>query len=306
MYRTFVIARHTFLESVVQPIYPLLLAFGAGILLVFAQLPFFTLGYDTVMFDAVGLDVILLLVLIITLFATSKCIYEEIEDRTMLTLMSKPVRKWEVLVGKYAGIVVAAALAVGALGGVITLCTLWRVPTDYMLDRRSLDEYEQARIHAYSLMHISGVIPSLVLVWFQISVLAAISVAVSTRMSLVVNLPAVIIIYIAGNLTRFLFPIFGSAGDPVWSGRAWYTKAIAYVIGVVLPFLETFDLRQKAIYSKIALTGTEFAADINAVPLIDIWRYVGIAGLYAIAYIVFALSVGMLLFQGRELGGGEG
>jgi hypothetical protein len=74
----------------------------------------------------------------------------------------------------------------------------------------------------------------------------------------------------------------------------------------VLPFLETFDLRQKAIYSKIAIAGTEFAQDINAVPLGDIWRYVGIASLYAIAYIVFALSVGMLLFEGRELGGGEG
>ena len=76
------------------------------------MLPFFTLGEDTVMFKAVGLDVILLLVLIATLFATSKSIYEEIEDRTMLTLMSKPVQKWEVLVGKYLGIV-----AGGAAGG---------------------------------------------------------------------------------------------------------------------------------------------------------------------------------------------
>ena len=40
---------------------------------------------------------VLLLVLISTLFATSKSIFEEIEDRTMLTLMSKPVKKWEVL-----------------------------------------------------------------------------------------------------------------------------------------------------------------------------------------------------------------
>ena len=37
--------------------------------------------------------------------------------------------------------------------------------------------------------------------------LAAIGVALSTRFSLVVNLPVVIIIYIAGNLTRFLFPL---------------------------------------------------------------------------------------------------
>jgi len=82
------------------------------IIIVFGLLPFFTLGEDTVMYKSVALDVVLLFVLIITLFATSKSIFDEIEDRTMLTLMSKPVRKWEVLVGKYLGIILSALLAV--------------------------------------------------------------------------------------------------------------------------------------------------------------------------------------------------
>jgi ABC-type transport system involved in multi-copper enzyme maturation permease subunit len=155
-------------------------------------------------------------------------------------------------------------------------------------------------------MHLAGLLPSLVLVWFQISVLAAISVAISTRLSLVVNLPSIIIIYFAGNLTRFLFPIFGPGSDAVWSNRSLFWKFIGYTIGVLLPFLETFDLRAKAIYSHVALAGTQFASDVNAVPVGEIWRYVGVAALYAAAYTAFALSIGMLLFQNRELGGGEG
>src|SRR3990170_2568217 len=131
MYRTFVILRHTFLETIVQPIYTLLIAIGIAILGIFGLLPFFTLGEDTVMFKAVGLDVILVLVLIATLFATSKSIFDEIEDRTMLTLMSKPVRKWEVLVGKYLGIILAALLAVAILGLILFLCVWWRIPGDY-------------------------------------------------------------------------------------------------------------------------------------------------------------------------------
>jgi len=145
-----------------------------------------------------------------------------------------------------------------------------------------------------------------VLAWLQISVLAAISVAVSTRVSLVVNLPVVILLYIAGNLTRFLFPIFGAGSDALWGGRSIIIRGIGYIAGVILPFLETFDLRQKTIYSRVALAGSEFAKDINAVPPADIWRYVAIATIYAIAYATFALAVGMLLFQNRELGGGEG
>src|SRR5215212_581717 len=206
MYRTFVIARHTFIEAIVQPIYALLLALGAAILLIFGLLPFFTLGEDTVMFKSVGLDVILLLVLISTLFATSRSIYEEIEDRTMLTLMSKPVRKWEVLVGKYLGIVLSALLAIAILGTILVLTTWARIPSDYQMRTRSIDEREVRQLFEMRLMHISGLLPSLVLMWLQIAVLAAIGVALSTRFSLVVNLPVVILLYIAGNLTRFLFP----------------------------------------------------------------------------------------------------
>src|SRR3954467_12599960 len=149
MYRTFVILRHTFFEAIVQPIYGLLLAIGGAILIIFGALPFFTLGEDTVMFKAVGLDIIRLLVLIATLFATSKSIFEEIEDRTMLTLMSKPVQKWEVLVGKYLGIVGAALLAVVVLGAVMCLATWYRIPGDYLIQSHSLDDRELYELFSY-------------------------------------------------------------------------------------------------------------------------------------------------------------
>src|SRR5690349_22279205 len=153
MYRTFVILRHTFLEAVVQPIYPLLLALGSAVMLIFGLLPFFTLSEDTVMFKSVCLDIILLLVLITTLFATSKSIYEEIEDRTMLTLMSKPLKKWEVLLGKYLGIILAALLAVIVLG-IIFLVTTWvRIPEDYLIRARTVESRELQRLWDLRALH---------------------------------------------------------------------------------------------------------------------------------------------------------
>src|SRR5215207_8400348 len=247
MYRLFVITRHTFFEALVQPIYSLLLAIGAAILMVFGALPFFTLGEDTVMYKSVALDVILLFVLIATLFATSRSIYDEIEDRTMLTLMSKPVRRWEVLLGKYLGIILSTALAVAVLGGVLMIATYLRIPDDYMIRTRTLDDRELANLAGYRKMHLAGLLASLVMVWMQISVLAAIGVALSTRFSLVVNLPAVIIIYIAGNLTRFLFPL--NSPDSPLADRSALTKGFAYVISLILPYLEIFDLRQQTVYS---------------------------------------------------------
>ena len=67
--------------------------------------------------------------LIVTLFATSRSIFEEIEDRSMLTLMSKPVSKWEVLLGKYLGIISSALLAIVVFGAVLILATWAPNPT---------------------------------------------------------------------------------------------------------------------------------------------------------------------------------
>jgi ABC-type transport system involved in multi-copper enzyme maturation permease subunit len=301
MYRTLVILRHTFREAVVQPIYTLLLVLGAAVLIVFGLLPFFTLGEDTTMFKSVGLDVILLFVLIATLFATSKSIFEEIEDRTMLTLMSKPLYKWEVLVGKYLGIILAALLAVIVLGAILALGTWYRIPADYLI-RNSLDDREIQRLLNLRLMHVVSLIPSLLEIWLQISVLAAVGVAISTRVSLVVNLPVVILIYLAGNLTRFLYPISGKSAP--LGDRSWLVKGPAYLVSIVLPYLEAFDIRPLTIHRNIAAFG--FETDPNSVPLSTVFTYLGISTVYAIAYALFALSVGMWLFQSRELGGAEG
>jgi ABC-type transport system involved in multi-copper enzyme maturation permease subunit len=301
MYRTFVILRHTFREATVQPIYALLLVFGAAVLAIFGMLPFFTLGEDTTMFTSVGLDIVLLFVLISTLFACSRSIYDEIEDRTMLTLMSKPLFKWEVLVGKYLGIILSALLAITVLGVVLALSTWYRIPSDYTI-RASIDDRELTRLYELRMSHMIRLVPSLLQTWLQVSTLAAVGVAISTRVSLVVNLPVVILVYIAGNLTRFIYPITGKyapLGD-----KSWLVKGPAYLISVLFPYLEAFDIRALTVHRPLAIY--RFANDPNAVELSTIGLYLLISAAYAVAYSVFALSVGMWLFQTRELGGAEG
>jgi ABC-type transport system involved in multi-copper enzyme maturation permease subunit len=298
MYRTSVILRHTFFETIGQPIYPLLLVIGAAILGVFGFLPFFTLGEDTRMFKDVALDIILLIVLILTLLATSKSIYEEIEDRTMLTLMSKPVARWEVLVGKYLGLIASSALSVIVLGSVVLVATYLRVPGDYQISTKTLYAAEIQRAHDYRMMHMAGVYPSLLLIWLQVAVLAAVSVAISTKLSLVVNLPLVILIYLAGNLTRFI--------DSATADSGAVTKFFAWIFETLIPFLSVFDLRDLTVYKIIRLPGTLFAGELEGVYLSQIWRGVANAIVYAVLYITAALSFGMLLFRNRELGGAEG
>lgn len=293
MYRTWVIARHTFFEAITQPIYSLLLGVGTAIIMIFALLPFFTLGEDTIMFKQVSLDVVTLFTLLSTLFATSKSIHEEIEDRTMLTLMSKPVARAEVLVGKYLGLIGSAFMAVLVLGGVLVVMTYFRIGPDYYLNAKSIDDREISNLNALRWAHNMGLLPQLLLTWLQVSVLAAVSVAISTRFSLVVNLPAVILVYLAGNLWRF-------------AGVDDHSNIAVSFVGSVVPNLEIFDIGRWAIKGQMGMTGLDVRSKTDAFNLPFIWKSTGLSTLYALCYIVFALSVGMLIFRSRELGGSEG
>jgi ABC-type transport system involved in multi-copper enzyme maturation permease subunit len=220
----------------------------------------------------------------------------ERERGTLQYLLAQPVNRAEVLLGKYLGIVLAAGMATAILGCVIMVATWWRIPGDYLINVNTLDDRDLKLLASYRAMHIAGLVPALVLKWFQISVLAAVSVAISTRVSLVVNLPVVIFVYIAGNLTRFLFPL-----DP---RENFFTKAGAWVLSTFLPYLEIFDLNNATVYQKIAVAG--FANDPMAIHLGAIWKYVAFAFGYAVVYVFFALVAGLLLFENRELGGAEG
>src|SRR5262249_16039222 len=140
---------------------------------------------------------------------------------------------------KYLGIILSAAVGVAILGAVLMICMWLRVPTDYQLNTSSLNEDTLKEIWEVRIEILTGMVMQLFLTWLQISVLGAVGVAVSTRFSLVVNLPTVIILYFAGNLTRFLFPLSsGPLADksPVLKGAVWG-------LSLILPYLQAFDLK---------------------------------------------------------------
>ena len=76
------------------------------------------------------------------------------------------------------------------------------------------------------------------------------------------------------------------------------------LVSVLFPYLEAFDIRALTVHRPLAVF--RFVNDPNAVEVSTIVVYLAISAAYAAAYSIFALSVGMWLFQTRELGGAEG
>lgn len=117
------IASNTFIESVRQPIYGILLWVGVGLLILNPGIAAFSLesGGDNKIMKDVGLSTLLMYGMLISVFTATGVITREIESFTVLTVVSKPVSRPLFLLGKFLGVGLAILLGYFALSLVLIM-----------------------------------------------------------------------------------------------------------------------------------------------------------------------------------------
>lgn len=257
-------------ESTSQPLFYIILAIGVFALLIYPFLSYNTFGDDIKMLKAEGLTFIKILGIFLAVWTASVSISEEIEGRTALTLLSKPISRRSLLIGKFFGVIIPVIILFIVLGSLF-LCTV-----SYKLAYDARETSQTPPDVVACQQELDGITPGLVLVFMESVILAAISVAVSTRLPMIPNLIICISIYALGHL----IPLIVQSS----SGRMEIVQFIAWLLSSILPVLENFTLE-----TKIA-TG-------RALPhLYLVW-----SGLYCLAYSGMALLVGLLLFEDRDV-----
>lgn len=115
------IARNTFLESIRQPIV-LIVCIAATILVVLSN-PFsaWTMTDDQRMFVDIGLSTVFLATAVLASFIATTVLAREIDNRTVLTVVSKPVPRPVFIVGKFLGVSASMLVAFLYLGLVFML-----------------------------------------------------------------------------------------------------------------------------------------------------------------------------------------
>src|SRR5438094_9137852 len=88
---------------------------GLRLMAVAPFIPYFTFDEDVKMVRELGYDMIMLAAVVFSVVAASMSISEEIEGRTAITVMSKPVSRRHFLLGKFVGILSAAMFMTGLL-----------------------------------------------------------------------------------------------------------------------------------------------------------------------------------------------
>lgn len=115
MLRVETIAGSTFREAVRNKLLYNLLLFAILMIASSIFLADLHLGYKIRVFRDVGLSAIALFGALIAIFVGINLVYREISQRTIYTILAKPVRRWEFLVGKYVGLTVLLLLEVAVM-----------------------------------------------------------------------------------------------------------------------------------------------------------------------------------------------
>ena len=102
--KSLTIALATAKEAIRQPAF-FVLAFIAGAsLIVSIFVSYFTFGEDIKMYKDTGLTTISFSCLLLALLTASSTVAEEIEGKTAITLLSKPINRRQFIIGKFLGI----------------------------------------------------------------------------------------------------------------------------------------------------------------------------------------------------------
>lgn len=117
----FTIARNTFIESIRQPVFAVLILGATLLLILNPMISAYTLDDDNKQLLDMGLSTLLLAGVFLAAFTATGVLSEEIENRTVLTVVSKPIARPVFVLGKYFGVVGAIGTAFWVLTVVFLL-----------------------------------------------------------------------------------------------------------------------------------------------------------------------------------------
>jgi hypothetical protein len=295
------VALAAFREGIRQPMFWLLAGLALLLMLVSPYIPYFTFGEDHKMVEELGYDSIMLTSLLFGTLAASMSISEEIEGRTAITLMSKPVSRRQFLLGKFIGILLASAAMIMFLGwwfDWVMLYKRWYDSVEVGTQPTPLTGYLQTWLPSAGSAAVEfcrGIelwsvdafraTPGLVLGFCHVMVLLAVAVSLATRLPMVINLVICLGVYFLGHLTPVLVQI---ARERSMAEVGQILYFMAQLFDALLPGLDYFSL------------GTAVVRD-NPLPTGPFLIYVASVVGYAVLYTLIVLFFGLILFEDRDL-----
>lgn len=216
--RIWAIAFNTFREAVRDKILYSILFFAIlmiGSSLLFTRL---TLGESIKIVQDIGLASISIFGTLIAIFVGISLVNKEIERRTVYTIISKPIRRWEFILGKYTGLLVTLLLEVL----IMTTCFM------------ALLYYDTNKLW-YSLL------PAIALITVELCLITAFAILFSSFSTPTLSSLFTLSVYVVGHSTEDIRRFGGDS-------EIEFVKKGSEILYYILPNLENFNVKNQVVH----------------------------------------------------------
>jgi Cu-processing system permease protein len=215
--RILAVASNTFKETIRNRILVNILLFAVFLILLSMVVGEWSIHNQVKVIKDFGLSAMSLFGLLIAIFIGIRLMVQEMEQRTIYLILSKPIRRWEFVLGKYLGL--AATLAVNVA---LMALALW-----------GLGLVREGRID-------TALAPAVGLIYLEILLIVAFALLFSTITSPTLAAVFTLCIYVIGHTTSFIREFTLVNPD---QGAHWLLR----VIYLVMPNLENLNLKMASV-----------------------------------------------------------
>ena len=284
--RVWALATNTFTELVRLKIFYFLLIFAVLLIGSSAFLVRFSFQDQFQMLKDLSLGAMSIFTSLLAILATATLLPKDIEDRTLYTILAKPVSRLEYLLGKLLGVVLLLFLSMLLMGMVFGLVLGWRVHvvTGEVLagggPREAIDQ--QLRD-----LHATAFNPNLwaggAVIYAKACLLASLTMFISTfASSSIFTIIVSVVVYFIGHLQATAREYWQASSG--LAGISWLTKTFLALISLVFPDLQLFNLVDEIVVGM-------------AVPSWLLAKTLGLGLMYFVIYLLAAYFA----FVGKEL-----
>jgi Cu-processing system permease protein len=260
------IALNVFRESVRDKVLYNLVFFAILLIAASVLLGQLTAGQEVKIIKDLGLAAISIFGLFIAVFIGIGLVSKEVERRSIYSLLAKPMTRAELVVGKYAGLVLTLLVNVSIMTVALYIVLAWMDWSTHPSLKAAWD--------APALDPALG--KAIFLVVMQLAVVTAIALLFSTFSSPLLSAALTFGLYIVGHFSADLRNFEAVVESPA---VGWLARALYYV----LPNLAPFDVKAQVVHAQ-------------PVPL----EYLALTTAYGVVYVAALLVLSIWIFSRRD------
>ena len=225
-----------------------------------------TAGQDVKIIKDLGLAATSIFGLFIAVFIGIQLVAKEVERRSIYSLLSKPIDRYQLVLGKYAGLVLTLAVNLAIMAAAlyaVLACMAWMMGSDALkgLDAPGLDP---------------ALLTAVGLTFVELSIVTAVALFFSTFSTPMLSAALTFGLFVAGRLSADLRNFNEVVNSPA-------AAALARGLYWVLPNLGAFDVRSQVVHGQ-HISGGDLA----------------LATGYGLMYVAAVLIAAMLIFSRRD------